>query len=106
KTGHRWEWSPMADKAFADIQTALLDNSTMAYFNPHRRTEVVVDASPVGLGAVLLQEQNPQEWVPVAYASRALSSVETRYAQIEREALAIRWACKHFHLYLYGQESQ
>ncbi|KAJ1158054.1 hypothetical protein NDU88_010750 [Pleurodeles waltl] len=78
----------------------------MAYFNPRKRTEVVVDASPVGLGAVHLQEQHHQEWTPVAYASRALSAVETRYAQIEREALAIRWACKHFHLYVYGHEFQ
>ncbi|KAJ1119863.1 hypothetical protein NDU88_008048 [Pleurodeles waltl] len=106
KGQHRWDWTPDAQQAFVDIKNALLDKATMAYFNPGRKTEVVVDASPVGLGAVLLQEQRHQEWVPVAYASRALSTVESRYAQIEREALAIRWACRHFHLYLYGHEFQ
>ena len=39
---------------------------------------------------------------PVAYARRALTDTESRYTQIEREALAVRWACRHFHLYLCG----
>ena len=40
----------------------------------------------------------------VSYVSRALTPVETRYSQNEREALAIVWACAKFHLYLYGTE--
>lgn len=65
---------------------------------------MVVDASPVGLRAVLFQDNASKDWAPVAYASQALSNTETRHAQIEREALAIKWACQHFHLYLYGHE--
>ena len=38
-----------------------------------------VDASQVGLGAVLLQDGKP-----VAYASKALTPAEMRYANIER----------------------
>ena len=41
---------------------------------------------------------------PVEYISRMLSPAEARYAQIDREALAIVWAVKRFHLYLYGRE--
>lgn len=102
----KWEWTPAAEKAFHDIKAGLLDDTVMAYFRPGRRTELVVDASPVGLGAVLLQEHSPGEWRPVAYASKALTDTETRYAQIEREALEVKWACTHFHLYLCGQEFQ
>ena len=38
----------------------------------------------------------------VQFASRALSAVEQRYSQTEREALAITWACEHFHIYIFG----
>ena len=40
---------------------------------------------------------------PVAYASRALSPVETSYAQIEKELLAVVFACDHFEAYIYGR---
>ncbi|KAJ1198885.1 hypothetical protein NDU88_002724 [Pleurodeles waltl] len=46
-----------------------------------------------GGGVMLLQMKDRGEWVPIAYASRALTDEETRYAQIEKEALAIR--CGH-----------
>ena len=39
----------------------------------------------------------------IAYASRSLSDTEQRYTQTEREALAVVWACEHFHLYVYGK---
>lgn len=57
------------------------------------------DASSYALGAALLQDDQP-----VAYASRSLSKAEQNYPQIEKEALAIRFACKRFHEYIYGKE--
>lgn len=55
----------------------------------NKQTELVVDASPVGLGAVLYQLNKEGERHTIANASRALSDVEKRYSQTEREALAI-----------------
>ena len=56
------------------------------------------DASGKGLGAVLLQDNKP-----VCYASRALTDIETRYAPIETEMLAVVFACRKFHQYIYGR---
>jgi hypothetical protein len=65
-----------------------------------------VDASPVGLGCVLTQinPENLGEKHIVSYASRLLSDTERRYSQIEKEALAVVWACEKNHLYLFGRK--
>ena len=51
-----------------------------------------------GLGAVCLQEGQP-----VAYASRALTNCQKKYAQIEKELLAIVFGCDKFRDYIYGR---
>jgi hypothetical protein len=69
----------------------------------HQETFVVVDASPVGVSAILSQKSpNVANSKVIAYASRALSPVETRYSQTERETLAIVCAVEHFHMFLFG----
>lgn len=45
-----------------------------------------------------------QQGQTVAYASRASSQTEQRYAQIEKECLAIVFACEHFDHYIYGRD--
>ena len=42
--------------------------------------------------------------MPVMYISRKLNGAETRYSTIERESLALFWATKRLHVYLYGTE--
>lgn len=59
------------------------------------------DVSETVVGAVLTQNNNGVNR-PVSYTSRKLLPAETRYATIERECLAIRWAVEYFKYYLIG----
>jgi hypothetical protein len=78
----------------------------MAYFNKYWPTEVSVDASPVGLSAVLMQvnPKEPKDKRMVCCVSRLLSEVERRYSQCEKEALAAVWGCERLEFYLFGKE--
>ena len=60
-----------------------------------------MDAGPNGLGLVLVQKK-PQGWKAIECASRGLTETEQRYSQIDRKALAIRWACERCYMYLIG----
>ena len=79
----------------------------MSYFDKKKETFVVVDASPVGVSAILSKKpksgDNNNQQIN-AFASRALTDTEKRYSQTEKEALAIIWAVEHFHLFLFGSE--
>ena len=97
----KWRWAEREQEAFMKIKNSLLDNATLAYYEVGAETEVIVDASPVGLGAMLTQKKKDSHR-PVTYISRSLSPVEQSYIQREREALAIRWACERFRMYLAG----
>ena len=81
KQDEPWRWTAREAKAHASIKDTLCESATLAYFDIKKKTEVIVDASPVGVAALLSQENKP-----ICYASRALSDVEQRYSQTEREA--------------------
>lgn len=70
-----WQWGKKEQFAFKELKEKL-SSEVMAYFNPARSTKLLVDASPVGLVAVLTQEGKI-----ISYASKGLSDVEKRYSQ-------------------------
>jgi len=97
KQNCKLEWNKEQQEAFDKLKEELVADRVMVYFDPRKETMLIVDASPVGLAAILTQEGRI-----IAYASRALTDVESRYSQTERESLAIVWGIEHFHLYLFG----
>ncbi|XP_061196525.1 uncharacterized protein K02A2.6-like [Saccostrea echinata] len=55
-------WGPEQDQAFRKLKTSLSKAETLGYFDPKVRTQVIADASPVGLGAVLVQIQQGERY--------------------------------------------
>ena len=94
--GSHWSWRTAQKQAFQEIKSSLTLSPTLALYDPNKETVVAADASSFGLGAVITQVQENGVRRPVAYTSRAMTPTEQRYAQIEREALALTWACKRF----------
>ena len=99
---NQWSWGQAQRKALSEVKAALTKSPILALFDPNCETTVSADASSYGLGAVILQRQQSGENRPVAYISRSLTPTEERYAQIEKEALALTWACERFSDYLIG----
>ena len=93
-----FQWTPSHETAFKKIKRLICKEITLSYFDPRAETQVQVDASSHGLGAVLLQNGRP-----IAFASKSLSDCERRYANIEREMLAVVFGCERFHTYVYGK---
>ncbi|XP_064469765.1 uncharacterized protein K02A2.6-like [Ornithodoros turicata] len=97
-----WYWGNGQQDAFQRLKASISSGICMAKYNPNLPTILSADASSYGLGAVLLQVQQPGDRKPVAYASRSLNSAETRYSQMEKEALALTWAAEKFDEYICG----
>jgi len=99
---NQWVWDQPQQTAFQKTESILSVSPVLTLYDMSLPTKVSTDASSYGLGAALLQKQINGGWKPVAYSSRAMTNTEQKYAQIEREALAVTWACERFNHYLLG----
>lgn len=84
KKGVSWSWDEHHDSSFQALREALIKAPVLRFYDKQEPLTLSVDASSNGLGVVLLQGGQP-----VAYSSRSLRETQARYAQIEKELLAI-----------------
>lgn len=89
--------------AFNTCKHLLINAPLLQYPDFSKPFILSTDASNIALGAVLSQGPIGSD-KPVAYASRTLNDSEQRYSTIEKELLAIVWACKYFRPYLFGRK--
>lgn len=93
-----WAWLSQHEAALSCIKQLVTQHPVLKYYDLNEEVTLQCDASETGLGAALLQNGQP-----VAFASRTLTPTEQRYAQIEKECLAIVFACDKFDQYLHGR---
>ena len=99
KSGTPFVFGGEQKKAFQELKERLARAETLGYFDKDTPTQVIVNASLVGLGAVLTQKQKNGPRV-ICYASRSLTDTERRYLQTEKEVLVLIWTCETFHPYV------
>ncbi|KAI8516719.1 hypothetical protein Bbelb_053000 [Branchiostoma belcheri] len=93
-----YDWCASHTRDFNKIKQLISEDITLQYYDREKPVTLQVDASMKGVGAALLQEGRP-----IAFASKALTPAESRYANIEREMLAVVYGCEKFKTYLYGR---
>ena len=98
----RWSWTAKEDVAFHVAKKAMQANSPLVHFDDTKPLVLTCDGSPYGIIAVLSHTMEDGSNRPLAFASRTLTVAEKKYAQLEKEGLAIVFGTKRFHNYLYG----
>ena len=98
KKDSEWNWSPECEQALKAVKQQVTNTPVLAFFDPREELVLQVDSSKDGLGAAILQNGRPLE-----YASRALTQAERRWAQIEKETLALVFGLERFDQYTYGR---
>ena len=99
KQQDEWYWTGVEQAAYDNIKKELTSNRVLKYYNVKAPVLLSVNASTKGLGAAIIQDGGV-----VAYASRALTSTKQKYAQIEKEMLAVVFGCTRCHKLLYGKD--
>ena len=99
----RWNWSTEHSEAFMQVQNLLQSSSLLVHYDNKKPLLLACDASPYGIGAVLSHRMDDGNERPVTFISRTLAPAEKNYSQLEKEALAIVYAVRRLHHYLYGR---
>ena len=99
-----YQWNSSCQDTFEQLKQKLIQAPVLAFPDFSKDFILETDASGVGLGAVLSQEQEDGKPKPLCYASRTLQTHERNYGVSELEALAVVWMVKHFRVYLFGHK--
>jgi len=91
-------WSSAQQEAFGKVKLLITNTPVLAFYDSGKELTLENDACKYGLGSCMLQDCQP-----LAYATRALTNTETRYAQIEKEMLAAIYGLEKFRHYTYGR---
>uniref|UniRef100_A0A3B1J0P6 Gypsy retrotransposon integrase-like protein 1 n=1 Tax=Astyanax mexicanus TaxID=7994 RepID=A0A3B1J0P6_ASTMX len=93
-------WDFNCQHAFENVKALLCSTPVLAAPNFSTPFKLEVDASAVGAGAVLLQEDESGVEHPVCYFSRKFNKHQVNYSTIEKETLALMLSLQHFDVYV------
>ena len=102
-----WLWTPEHEEEFQKAKQILTSPALVKPFDPSLKTVLLTDASRLhGMGYALCQEEGMINGQPklrlIACNSRSFTPTQQRYATVELECLAIKWAVEDLLFYLQG----
>ena len=99
RQGVEFNWNEECKKAFDKVKANITETPVLAHFDPNKQLVLQSDSITSGLGGTIMQDGRPIE-----YASRALTSSEQNWAQIEKETLSVIFGLERFDQYTYGRK--
>jgi transposase InsO family protein len=99
-----WRWEKNHAEAFNAIKTKM--RAILPLMNIRNGESMILgtDASSYGLGACLTQKDENGEERPIFFASRMMTEAELKWAQVDKELLAIVWGFERLDNYVYGRK--
>ena len=97
-------WSADCDKSFTLVKREMQSDRFLVHYDPSLPVVLATDASPYGVGAVLIHQYPDGTERPLQYASQTLTRTQQKYSQIDKEAYSIIFGVRKFHQYLYGRK--
>ncbi|KIH65366.1 hypothetical protein ANCDUO_04315 [Ancylostoma duodenale] len=97
-------WSANCQQAFNRAKEVLSSDLLLTTFDPTKEIVVAADASENGIGAVIPHRFSDGTEKPIYHACRALTAAEKNYRQVLKKGLALVYAVRKFHRYLYGRK--
>ena len=104
KKGIDYVWSKDCQTAFEEFKRILQSDLLLAHYDPRRPIVVAADACQSGIGGIGYHAREDGSIEAFMHVSRRLTPAETRYSQIEKEALALVWTIMRLHKYVYGRK--
>ena len=96
----KFTWTPVCQDAFDKVKRILMDSPVLMAPDFDKSFKLYCDASDVGIGSVLVQEDSQGIEHPVSFYSKKLDKCQRNYSTIEKEALSLLLALKHFSVYV------
>ena len=96
----KYVWTDDCQKSFDKLKAILKIAPVLLAPSFNKEFKLAVDASDVGAGNVLLQEDDDGVDHPVCYFSKKFNKHQRNYSTIEKECLSHSLALQHFEVYL------
>ena len=97
-----WKWTDEHESLFRKLKTSLTSETELTIPNTKHPFFITVDASLIGLGAVLFQLNDQNKMKVISYNSRLLNPQEQKLSTLDRELLGIVHALQIYEFLIIG----